>query len=120
MKVKELVAKLLECDQELPVAYEHCYVDYVEQLEHEGLVEMGDLRPIGYTRWLSMEKCTPPDDTNMPFLIAIKEEGNWKYYLSTDFYMGLGTAAKRGALWMPIERTTEDKYKELGITKTDE
>ena len=42
MKVKELITKLLECDPELDVAYEHCSVDYCEQHDQEKLVEMGD------------------------------------------------------------------------------
>ena len=114
MKVKELITKLLECDPELDVAYEHCSVDYCEQHDQEKLVEMGDLRPFPYTRWIPLEK-REPEDSELPCLIAMKDiQGNWQYYLSNEFYMGLGTAAKRGALWMPIERTHEDKYRMMG------
>jgi hypothetical protein len=31
--------------------------------------------------------------------------------------MGIGTAAKSGGLWMPIERTKEDKLKRIGLTQ---
>ena len=61
MKVKELIAKLLGCNPNFDVAYEHCYVDYCEQKDQEKLVEMGDLRPFGYTRWRSLEKWKPEE-----------------------------------------------------------
>ncbi len=115
MKVKELIKKLLECDPELEVAYEHCYIDYCEQKDNEGLVEMGDLRPLGYTRWIPLEK-REPEDSELPCLIAVKDSGGgWNYCMSTELSMGLGTAAKRGAMWMPIEKTFEDKCRRIGL-----
>lgn len=114
MKVKELIARLLGCNPNFDVAYEHCYVDYVNQSDKEKLVEMGDLRPFGYSRWIPLEK-REPDDSEMPCLIALKDhEGKWQYYISDDLYLGLGTAAKMGGMWMPIERTPEDNYRRLG------
>jgi hypothetical protein len=115
MKVKELVKRLLECDPELEVAYEHCYVDYCVQKDVEGIVEMGDLRPFGYSRWIPLEK-REPDDSELPCLIAVKNpDGSWDYGMSNQLHMGLGTAAKRGALWMPIEKTFDDKCKRMGL-----
>lgn len=114
MKVKELITKLLECDPELDVAYEHCSVDYCEQHDQENLVEMGDLRPFPYTRWIPFAN-RMPEDNDLPCLIASKEnDGNWRYVLITEIYKGLEAEAKRGTMWMSVERTLEDKYRRIG------
>lgn len=114
MKVKKLIKLLLACNPDYDAAYEHCHIDYCNQHDSEKLVEMGDCRPLGYSRWIPLSK-REPDDSELPCLIAMKDvEDQWQYYISTDFFMGLGTAAKRGAMWMPIERTHEDKYRRLG------
>jgi hypothetical protein len=114
MKVKEAIALLLECNPDYDLAYEHCYVDYIRQSDKEKLVDMGDLRPFGYSKWIPLEK-REPEDNELPCLIALKGPDEvWRYYMSDDLYLGIGTAAKMGGMWMPIDKTPEDKYRKLG------
>lgn len=111
MKVKELVEKLLKCDQEKEVGYECQYVDYAH--EHPNLVDLGGLRPTSMSKWIPLEKLEPED--GQLFMVALKDyDGKWCYYNQETLPIGLGTAAKRGALWLPIPRVPEDVYKHLG------
>ena len=116
MKVRDAIKKLLLCNPDFDLAYEHCYVDYIEQHEKENIVEMGDARFFGYSRWTPLSK-REPFDNEYPCIIALKDaDGVWNYSLMNtehDFFMGLGTAAKRGALFMPVQRTHEDKLKRM-------
>lgn len=116
MKVRDAIKKLLLCDPDLELAYEHCYVDYIEQHDKEKIVEMGDTRFFGYSRWTPLST-REPFAYEYPCVIALKDgDGEWSYRLMNtehDFFMGLGTAAKRGALFMPVQRTHEDKLKRM-------
>ena len=111
MKVKELVEKLQKCDQEKDAAYECQYIDYVH--EHLNLVDLGGLRPLSMSRWIPLEKLEPEEGEL--FMVALMDsEGNWGYYTKDTLPMGLGTAAKRGAFWLPIPRVPIDVYRQLG------
>jgi hypothetical protein len=107
MKVKELIEKLSKCDPELDAAYEHCYIDYVQEKPNgEDIVEMGGLRPAGYSRWIPLEKIKP-DVGDFPCLFAIKMGNKWEYHTNDTLPMCISTAAECGGLWMPIERTKD-------------
>lgn len=111
MKVKELIEKLQKCDQEKEVAYECQYVDYVH--EHPNLVDTGGLRPLSMSRWIPLAKMEPEDGEL--YIVAYKDcQGKWSYYDQYRLPFGLGTAAKYGALWLPIPRVPEDIYKCMG------
>lgn len=115
MKVKEAVKILLGCNPEFDLAYEHCYVDYINQSDQEKLVEMGDLRPLGYTRWRSLEKWRP-EEIDFPILLAHKnKKGKYAYTLELDFNH-FSLFSQPGALWMPLELTIEDKYRRMGLS----
>lgn len=105
MKVKEVMGKLSECNPEAEVGYEHCYIDYVIA-ESDEYVEMGDLRPTGYTRWISYKKLVPDDYPEFKhWLIAFPgdEEGEWTYYLNTNCPFGINVLERSGAMWLSCE-----------------
>ena len=116
MKVKELIEKLSAFDPETEVAYEHCYIDYATQHEGENLVDLGALRGGTISRWIPLAKMEPTEE-ELPCLIALEVDGKWNYYLSDNFFMGLGTAAKSGARWMHLEKTPEDNLARQGCSK---
>lgn len=109
MKVKEVVAKLSKCDQELEAAYEHCYIDYVQERKDEGIVEMGGLRAIGYSRWIPITK-REPEEGDFPCLLAMYLPGGWDYFLIKDHNLLRYTKEeiKKTGYWMPVSRTPED------------
>lgn len=115
MKIKEAIAKLQECDPELDLAYEHCYVDYIEERKEEGIVEMGDLRPTFYSRWIPIEKVEPGDSIE-EFLVALPYDGTWHYFTNDKLFCGISTAGRMGGRWMPIERTQEHILQKLGLS----
>ena len=109
MKVKELIEKLLKCDQELEVAYEHCYIDYVQERQCEGIVETGGLRSLGYTRWIPVSK-RKPEEGDFPCIVAWNLPEGWSYFLlnSADLFKYTDDKVKTDGYWMPLQRTPED------------
>ena len=108
MKVKEVVEKLSKCDQELEAAYEHCYIDYVQERPQEGIVEMGGLRAGTYPRWIPIAK-REPEEGDFPCLVALKLYDGWDYFLikNYDLFCYTKEEVKKAGYWMNVPRTQE-------------
>ena len=108
MKVKEVVEKLSKCDQELEAAYEHCYIDYVQERPQEGIVEMGGMRAATYPRWIPITK-REPEEGEFPCLVAMDLPDGWDYFLIKNYSLFRYTneEIKKNGYWMPVSRTPE-------------
>ena len=108
MKVKEVIEKLSKCDQELEAAYEHCYIDYVQEKPQEGIVEMGGMRATTYSRWIPVAK-RHPEEGDFPIVVALKTMKGWMYVISYDSVSFNDSAEEllSEAQWMSIPPTKE-------------